>query len=49
MKNEVSKVEIVEVKADEQAVSELLSIEELETRLEMVAASCSRCCANSSK
>lgn len=46
--NEVSKVSIVEVKADEQNVSELLSIEELETRLEMVATS-SRCTASSAK
>ncbi|MBA5606561.1 hypothetical protein H3H36_14485 [Duganella sp. FT3S] len=46
MQNEVAKVEILEVKADEQAVSQALSIEELETRLEMVATSCSRCCAS---
>lgn len=38
-------VSIMEIKSNEQAVSEQLSIEELETRLEMVAAS-SRCTAS---
>jgi hypothetical protein len=45
MRDEFAEVSVVEIKSDDKAVSELLSIEELETRMEM--AGCSRCCAES--